>query len=75
MTAPAAHRPVLPEPWVWDRDPWQVAAAIAAGHDPADLPHAEVPVLVYREPGVGWPPPSPADPRHDRYSSTTVAFW
>jgi hypothetical protein len=51
MTAPAAHRPDLPEPWVWDRDPWQVAAAIAAGHDPADLPHAEVPVLVYRERG------------------------
>ena len=51
MTAPLAHRPELPEPWVWDRDPWQVAAAIAAGHDPADLPYAEVLVLVYREPG------------------------
>jgi len=51
MTAPAAHRPDLPEPWVWDRDPWQVAAAIAAGRDPVDVPHADVPVLVYREPG------------------------
>jgi len=50
MTAPVAQRPDLPEPWVWDRDPWQVAAAIAAGHDPVDVPHAEAPVLVYREP-------------------------
>jgi hypothetical protein len=51
MTAPVAQRPDLPEPWVWDRDPWQVAAAIAAGRDPVDVPHADVPVLVYREPG------------------------
>jgi hypothetical protein len=48
MTAPIEARPGLPEPWVWDRDPWQVAAAIAHGTDPATLPLASAPILVYR---------------------------
>jgi len=50
ITAPVAARPELPDPWVWDRDPGQVAAAIAAGHDPDRLPLAGVPVVVRREP-------------------------
>jgi hypothetical protein len=49
MTAPPADRPPLPEPWVWDRDPWQVAAAIAEGHDPGSVPLSEPAVLVFRD--------------------------
>ena len=33
----------------WSVQQW--AAAIAQGHDPVELPHAALPVLVYREPG------------------------
>jgi len=49
MTAPLADRPPLPEPWVWDRDPWQVVAAIAEGRDPGSVPLSEPAVLVFRD--------------------------
>ena len=49
MTAPIEARPTLPEPWLWDRDPWHVAAAIAQSVDPATVPEAEAPILVYRD--------------------------
>lgn len=49
MTAPPEHRPVLPDPWLWRRDPLAVCRAILAGVDPADLPAVAVPVLIRRD--------------------------
>lgn len=49
MSAPACARPVLPDPWVWDRDPSQVARCLALGRDPLDVPLAPRPVLVFRD--------------------------
>ena len=75
MTAPAARRPDLPEPWVWDRDPWQVAAAIVAGRDPGDCPPCRgTGARVPRARRSRWRPPSPADPTRDRCSPATVAL-
>ncbi len=49
LTAPEHERRPLPEPWIWRRDPWLVATALAQGLDPDQVPEAEAPILVYRE--------------------------
>lgn len=50
MSAPAHNRPPLPDPWVWDRDPSQVARCLASGRDPVGVPLAPRPLLVFRDP-------------------------